>query len=135
MNMKRLMIFMMMLSVVTGCRPYDLDEILLQREDISMTLKGQPEFIFDAASCQLSHNKEANIYRIFDDKLSHWLVIECSARPDTEGQSLTADITWTAASSTRTERELKFTVEKTAADGKVWMWNKSKRIGIVIKNL
>ena len=133
--MRRLIISMMTIIVATGCCRYDLDEVLLQREDISMTLKGQPEFIYDAASCQISHNKATNIYRIFDDKLSHWLVIECSTRPDTEGQSLTADVTWTAASSTRTERGLKFTVEKTAADGRVWMWNKSKRIGIVIKNL
>ena len=70
-----------------------------------------------------------------DDKLADWVVVKCSAKPDTEGQSLTADITWTASSSTRVERNLKFTVQKTASDGRVWMWNKSKRIGIVVKNL
>ena len=30
---------------------------------------------------------------------------------------------------------LKFVVEKTDAQGHIWMWNKSKKIGIVIKNL
>ncbi|MBQ2874667.1 MAG: hypothetical protein IJE85_05145 [Bacteroidales bacterium] len=132
--MRRIVLILTMALAVTGCR-YDVDEILLQREDISLTMKGQTEFVYDAASCQLSHNASTNEYRMYDDKLSEWVSIKCSARPDTEDQVLYADISWTASSSTRSERGLKFTVQKTASDGRVWMWNKSKRIGIVIKNL
>ena len=123
-----------MAAFATGCR-WEIDEILLDREDISLTIKGEDIFIYDPLTCQLSFNKSDNTYRMYDDRISDWVIVECSERPDTEGQSLTADITWTTSSSIKIERGLRFTVQKTAADGKVWLWNKSKKIGIVIKNL
>ena len=132
--MRRLIILIIIAAISAGCR-YDIDEILLVKEDISLTMKGEELFTYDPLTCQMSYSSSDNIYRIYDDKLSDWVVVECSERPDTEGQTLTADITWTASTSMRIERNLKFTVQKTSADGKVWMWNKSKSIGIVIKNL
>lgn len=132
--MRRLILIMTITAIVSSCS-YDIDEILLQRDDVSFTLKGQPEFVYNPLTCQMSHNSKENIYRMHDDKLADWLVIKCSEKPDTQGQEITADISWTASSSTKAERGLKFTVEKTSSDGRIWMWNKSKRIGIVVKNL
>ena len=133
--MRRLTMIMIIAAAVVGCCRFDVDEVLLERDDISLTLKGEQQVVYDPLTCQLSQNGSDNTYRMHDDKLADWVVVKCSAKPDTEGQSLTADITWTASSSTRVERNLKFTVQKTASDGRVWMWNKSKKIGIVIKNL
>lgn len=133
--MRRFIIILAIATAASACREYDVDEVLLQREDLSLTVKGDPHFIFDPLTCQFSHNSTTNEYRMFDDRLSDWVTLKCSQRPDTEGQSLTADISWTGSSSIRTEEGLKFVVQKTSADGYVWMWNKSKSIGIVIKNL
>ncbi len=132
--MRKLMILTIITSIATGC-VWDIDEILLERDDISMTMKGEDLFVYDPTTCQISFSSPDNIYRMYDDRLADWVIIRCSERPDTEGQILTADITWTASSSTKTERGLKFTVQKTSSDGKVWLWNKSQKIGIVIKNL
>ncbi len=132
--MHRLLLLMILALMACGCI-YDMEEILLQREEVSFTWKGDPQFVYNPLTCQLSQNGSDNTYRMHDDKLADWVVVKCSAKPDTEGQSLTADITWTTSSSTKVERNLKFTVQKTASDGRVWMWNKSKRIGIVVKNL
>lgn len=133
--MRRFIIILAIATAASACREYDVDEVLLQREDLSLTVKGDPHFIFDPLTCQFSHNGTTNEYRMFDDRLSDWVTLKCSQRPDTEGQLLTADISWTGSSSIRTEEGLKFVVQKTSADGYVWMWNKSKSIGIVIKNL
>lgn len=133
--MRRLIMILAIAAAASACRGYDVDEVLLQREDISLTVKGDPHFIFNPLTCQFSHNSTTNEYRMFDDRLSDWVTLKCSQRPDTEGQSLTADISWTGSSSIRTEEGLKFVVQKTSAEGYVWLWNKSKSIGIVIKNL
>jgi hypothetical protein len=132
--MRKLVILAVIASIVTGCC-WDIDEVLLGKDDISVTMKGEDLFVYDPMTCQISFSSPDNIYRMYDDRLSDWVIIKCSDRPDTEGQNLIADVTWTASSSTRTEHGLKFTVQKTSADGKVWLWNKSKKIGIVIKNL
>lgn len=132
--MRKLVMLVIIASIATGCR-WDIDEILLQKEDISLTIKGADLFVYDPLTCQISFSSPDNVYRMYDDKLADWVTVKCSERPDTEGQSITADISWTASSSTKTERGLRFTVQKTSADGKVWLWNKSQKIGIVIKNL
>ena len=133
--MRRLFFIMAVAAVMAGCSRYDIDEVLLGRNEISFTIKGEPQFVYDPLTSQFSHNKETNVYRMFDDKLSDWVTVQCSERPDTEGQTVIADISWTASSSTRHERNLKFVVHKTSANGEVWMWYKSKNLGIVIKNL
>ena len=132
--MRKLVMLVIIASIATGCR-WDIDEILLQKEDISLTIKGADLFVYVPLTCQISFSSPDNVYRMYDDKLADWVTVKCSERPDTEGQSITADISWTASSSTKTERGLRFTVQKTSADGKVWLWNKSQKIGIVIKNL
>ena len=132
--MKRLIIIAVLAAAVS-CSPYDIDEILLQRDDISMTLKGDEQFAYDPVTCQISHNSTTNEYRMFDDKLSNWLIVRCYERPSNDGQELIADVTWTASSSTRTRKGLTFRIEKTDGSGTIWMWCRQKSIGIVIKNL
>lgn len=132
--MKKIMIFML-LAAMTSCSLYDIDEVLLQRDEISMTMKGVEQFVYDPVTCQMSHNATTNEYRMFNDKLSDWLIVKCYERPSDEGQDVTADVTWTASSSTKSIRGLTFRIEKMDASGTVWMWCRQKNIGIVIKNL
>lgn len=131
----RILIAAAILLLASGCNPYDIEEILLPREDISLTWKGKDQFVYDPVTCQMSHNRATNEYRAHNDKLSDWFVIKCDEMPSYEGQEITADVSWTGDSSTRSEKGVTFTVEKTDASGCVWLWCKAKSIGIVIKNL
>lgn len=132
--MKKITIILLLAAMVS-CSPYDIDEVLLQRDEISMTMKGIEQFVYDPLTCQMSHNSTENEYRMFNDNLSDWLIVKCHERPSDVGQDVTADVTWTASSSTRTLKGLIFRIEKTDASGTVWMWCRQKNIGIVIKNL
>ena len=133
--MKGIVAIFTILILATGCCRYDIDEVLLMRDDISITQKGTVMMSYDPLKCQMAHDKATNTYRVYDDMIADWFIVKCSERPDNEGQELTADVTWTTAKDTKTEKGLKFVVEKTDAQGHIWMWNKSKKIGIVIKNL
>ncbi len=132
--MKKL-IFMMMLAAAVSCVRYDVDEVLLLREDVSLTLKGVEQFRYDPLTCQMSHNTATNEFRVFDDKLSGWFILKCDEMPANRGQEIKADLTWTASKSTKEMKDLNFKVEKIDKTGQIWMWCKKKSIGIVIKNL
>ena len=132
--MKRFIIMMTAVMSLTGCR-YDIDEILLMREDVSLTWKGEVQMSYNPLTCQMSHNTTDNIFRVYDDALANWFTVRCSERPSHEGQILSADVIWTTRTDTRQEKGLEFKVEKVDGSGQIWMWNKSKSIGIVIKNL
>ncbi len=132
--MKKL-IYLLILTGLASCNPYDVDEILIPREDISLTIKGTEHFSYDPVTCQASQNVRENEYRYFDDMMSQWLTVKCSESPVNEGQELTADISWTGSRRAESMSGLEFTVEKTGDDGKIWMWCKKKSVGIVIKKL
>lgn len=131
----RKIVILIMLAVMVSCSPYDIEEVLLQRSEVSMTMKGDEQFVYDPLTCQMSYNSTDNEYRMFDDMLSNWLIVKCHERPSSEGQELTADVTWTASSTTRTMKGLTFRIEKTDGSGTMWLWCRQKSIGIVIKNL
>lgn len=133
--MNRILILLIAVIAASGCSRFDLDEVLLPREDISMTHKGKLIMSYDPLTCQMSHDHEDNMYRIYNDAISDWFTVRCSQTPHSTGQEITADVSWTTPDDTKSEKGLKFTVEKTSTDGTIWMWNKSKSIGIVIKNL
>lgn len=132
--MKRIFFLLTVLITVSGCI-YDIDEILLQREDISMTVKGAEVFSYDASTCQLGYNEDENEFRVLDDNLGNWFIVRCSGRPVSAGQEISADVTWTTSDNIRTRKGLRFTVRKTSQDGRIWMWCKSDKIGITVKEI
>ena len=128
-----LCVFMQLL--VSSCMTYDIEQILLERDDISMTIKGDLCFAFEPLTCQMGYNADKNEFRVYDDALGNLFVITCDRTPDTEGMKLIATMTYTTSSSTNSLSGLEFSVEKLAADGTVWMWNASKKIGVVVSKL
>ena len=107
---------------MSACNPYDVDEILMVRDDISLTW-------------QMGYNAQKNEFRVHDDSMGNYFILSCNARPDTEGQELEADIQWTMKTSIKRFEGVEFEVKKTSADGCVWLWNKTQGIGVVVRKL
>lgn len=135
--MKRLrnILLVVILLSATACRQYDVDAILLDRDDISLTVKGSLCMAFDPLTCQLGYNDSRNEFRVYDDLISNMFIIVCNRTPDTEGMYLKADVIYTMPSSTKKLSGLEFQVRKIASDGKVWLWNDSKKVGVVIRRI
>lgn len=124
-----------MLAASTGCNRYHVEDILLPRNEISLTVKGADQIIYDEESWQLGYNDERNEFRIVNDKLNNWVILQCDAVPSTVGQSVTAYLEYTTSNDTRKLNGLTFTVEKTSPDGLIWLWNDDRKIGVVVKDL
>ena len=123
---------LMMLSGCVGPQP---DEVLLPHTEISLTIKGDMIMEYDPATCQIGYNSERNEFRLVNDKISNWFILRTGATPADTGQQVKASLEYTSQSSIKTLADLAFRVEKTAPDGTVWLWNKDKKIGIIIKIL
>ncbi len=132
--MKKLILIALALAAVS-CVRIDIDEILLKRDDISLTVRGVTQFEYKAESCQMAHKPATNEYRVYNDDLSGWFVVKCSERPSGSGQTLTVDLSYKTVSGPKSQKGLEFKVEKIDETGKIWMWCEDKNIGIVIKNL
>ena len=135
MNMKRIIYIMSAILALTGCRRFDIDEVLLEREEMSLTVKGELQFSYDPPTCQAGQNVATNEYRFYDDAIGNWVIVKCDEKPTFEGQELKATVSWTTPNDVRKENDLEFEVHKINSKGKIWMWNNSKDIGVVIQEL
>ena len=126
---------MILIASISGCTQYDVTELLLSRNDISLTCRGVEEFVYTPQRCQIGYNDKSNTFYVYEDRLSDWFSVVCDADPSAEGQELKADISWTTKTSTRSFTGLQFKVEKVDVDGHIWLWNSTHVIGIVIKKL
>ena len=135
--MKRTLIYIYAFAVVLGlggCARYDVTEVLLDRNDISLTVKGSAVFVYNSDKCQVAYNSERNEYRAMTDDASKYFVLEAHERLSSVGQELQADLKYTTERKTKSETDLTFTIEKISdSEGLVWLWCSSRKIGLVIK--
>lgn len=131
--MKKSIIILSFILCLTGCNPYDPEEILLPREDISLTVKGELILSYDPQTFQLGYNADKNEFRVHDDNIGNWFTLRCEVRPAVVGEDIEADISWTTANTIKKRRGLEFRVEKTDAEGHIWLWCKEEAIGVVVK--
>lgn len=123
------------IATICSCAGLQPEEILLPRTEASLTIKEEVLMEFDPATCQIGYNSERNEFRLVNDKLSDWFIFISDAAPTNVGQEVKASLEYTSLSNIKTLSDLTFSIEKTAPDGTVWLWNKDKKIGIVIKVL
>lgn len=127
-------IVLTLISII-GCVGPQPDEVLLPRTEISLTIKGETIMELDPATSQIAYNSERNEFRLASDNLSDWLIFKSNATPTDVGQEVMASLEYTSQSNIKRLTDLTFSVEKTAPDGTTWLWNKEKKIGIIIKVL
>ena len=128
----KILIFGLFLLVMASCDRYDVQEVLLSREDISLTWRKTPQLVYDPLTWQLGYNAGRNEVRVNDDSMANYFVFRSNVRPDTEGQEVTAYVEWTVRASVKRYQNLKFEVRKVSPDGRVWLWNKSQKVGVTI---
>lgn len=131
----RIIILMLMTVVATGCGPQTKELPILEQSDISLTWKDNIQVTYSSSGYQMGYNDATYEYRVYDDRLANWFSIRCDSKPETAGQELTADVSWTGRKSTKSFTGRTFKVEKTDENGLIWLWCQSEKIGIIIKNI
>ena len=125
---------MLAMLCMTACG-VDVEEVLLSRSDLSLTIKGETIISFDENTCQLGYNTGSNEYRVYDEKLTSWYIAKCSVMPTSEAQEIKVDQEYTTQKSVKSIKGLECKVEKISSDGLIWLWNKDRQIGIILKQL
>lgn len=135
MRFSRFLYILATFVLASACVRYDLDEVLLSREDVSLTRKGETEIVYEPATWQLAYNDERNEYRVNDDEMANYFILKCSERPSYEGQELQADVEWTLRANIKRFEGIRFEVMKVDGNGNIWMWCKPQKIGVTVKRL
>jgi hypothetical protein len=135
--MKKILKYMAVLAAVLlmgSCMQYDVTEVLLSRNDISLTVKGNPVFVYQSDNCQVAYNMKRNEYQAMNDDGSEYYVLRAYQTLSSLGQEFSADLRYTESGKEKSEKDLTFRIEKISnSEGLVWLWCSSDNIGLVIK--
>lgn len=129
--------FLFLLSMtLAGCVVYEVDELLMHKEGVSLIVRGEIVLDYDSNKGQMSYNAKRGEYRVMDDEMAHYFVFRCDADLSDIGQEVTADLKYTTASDVKTETSLTFKVERVEpSKGMFWLWCNSKKIGVVVRKI
>lgn len=129
--------FMLVLLVLmSSCTDrFRVEEVLLDRDEVSLTWKGVEQLAYDPLTWQIGFNDERCEYRLNDDNMANFFVLRCDEHPVEVGQDVTASIEWTLATNIKKYDGLRFAVKKVDDSGKVWLWSRIQKIGVVVQRL
>ncbi len=119
------------LALLCGCDRSRERNAFVESGDIRLQVGSAVQFSYDPLKCQLSFNRGRKEFRAQTDNVSDYYVAKLSLIPTSEGQTLTADLSWTTATDVLNRKNLALRVVKIEGE-KIWLWSDSGRIGLSV---
>lgn len=132
--MKRILT-LVLAAVLCLCSCHDdIFPAFVADDSIHLEVDGVLQLRYDETYCQLGFSRERRQFRMCTDSMSDYFAVQMSALPNSEGDLLQADLTWTTKRDVITRKNIALEVVKTEGD-KFWLWNEQGRIALVIQIL
>lgn len=109
-----------------------IDPALLDTKNFVLEVNGRVMQTFAEGECQMTFNASRNEFRVGNDKMTDYYILQCSKVPTTKGETLTANLEWTLDGSIQSRSGLLFSVEQVGDDGRIWLWDAKDLIGAIV---
>ncbi|MCQ2136139.1 MAG: hypothetical protein MJY67_04400 [Bacteroidales bacterium] len=129
---------MILLALVTvSCDKYRgiQEEFMRGENEISLSIKGEKVFSYDPLTQQLGYDPGKREFRVMDDDMSDYFVIQLNKDLTQIGSSCSGTLKYTTEDEVITKTGISFTLQKTGDDGLKWLWSKKNGIGAVVREL
>ena len=123
-----------LLPVLTGCTDKRMRSAFSENDEIRLMVGGSIPFTFEPNTCQLSFSRDRKEFRAHTDNMSDFYAVRFTELPTIQGQTVTADLTWTTERDVLTRKNLTLEVVRIEGD-QFWLWSNSGRIGLCIRIL
>ena len=133
---KHLILIVLALAAVACKEKVDMDPGMYESNDVSLMVKGKMAFTYTEVTMQLAFNRTLREFRVGNDDMSSYFILDCAELPREEGQEIRGDLKYTSGSSVKSTTGLTFKVEKMETNtGLVWLWCAADKTGAVVKIL
>lgn len=129
---------MILLALVTvSCDKYRgiQEEFMRGENEISLSIKGEKVFSYDPLTQQLGYDPGKREFRVMDDDMSDYFVIQLNKDLTQIGSSCSGTLKYTTEDEVITKTGISFTLQKTGDDGLKRLWSKKNGIGAVVREL
>lgn len=135
--MKRIVLILFAALLLGACHhSKEMSPSFIKGDGIYLQSDGKTVVQYEPKTWQLGYSAARKEFRAFSDDQSSYYILTCQSFPEKVGEAVKADLEWASAGgSIRKESGLSFTVKQFGDDGRIWLWNSKKGIGIVIQVL
>ena len=112
-----------MMSCNRGLEP---DSSFIAGSQVQLKVAGNVIYTYNPLTWQLGYNPTAREFRVSDDQMKNYYIVNCSSIPSSVGQKIDATVTWTTAGGTKSIKG-RFEVAKAEKDT-YWLWCGDKKI-------
>ena len=128
---RRILALAAALALLASCDSRRERSSFVESGEIRLQVGREVQFRYDPLKCQLSFNRARREFRVQTDNVSDYYVATLSEIPVSEGQTLTADISWTTETDVLNRKNLALEVVRIEGE-KIWLWSDSGRIGLSV---
>ena len=127
---------LILLLLLSACHnSVEMDPGFIESDTIILTSGSKTLLRCDPLTWQLGYSSTKREFQAFSDDMSSYYTLTCKSLPKAEGDSITASLEWKAGDGVKKKSNLTFSVKRIADDGRIWLWNSSDGIGIVVRML
>lgn len=135
--MRRIVLILLAAFLPVACHhSKEMSPDFIREDGIFLQSGGKTVLAYDPLTWQLGYSAARKEFRAFSDDQSAYFILTCKTLPAKVGEAVTGDLEWaTAGGSVRKESGLSLTVKQFGDDGRIWLWNAKKGIGLVVQVL
>ena len=120
--------------LLPACGDQRMQSAFSENDDIRLMVGRDIPFVYEPATCQLAFSRDRKEFRAHTDNMSDFYAVRFTELPTIQGQTVTADLTWTTERDVLTRKNLTLEVVRIEGD-QFWLWSNSGRIGLCIRIL
>lgn len=127
--MKRILCIFAVLALFCACQPDRPDDTFVNSVNVKLRMYGRTVMEYDPMNCQMSYEPAERRFVVTDDRGARFYQVTMSDIPVSHGQSIKADLVWTANTGTRSKSNVALDVFKVEGD-RIWLWNQKLNIEV-----
>lgn len=132
--MKRILCIFAVLTFFCACQPVRPDDTFVSSVNVKLRMYGRTVMEYDPMNCQMSYDPSERRFTVINDRADRFYQITLSDTPASHGQSINADLLWTANVGTRSKSNVALDVFKIEGD-RIWLWNQKLNIEVSLITL
>ena len=105
---------------------------VLATDNYCLEIQGQRMATFTESGCQLGFNETKKQFRVGDDQMKEYYVLECDKVPSMVNETLLVMLIWTVDETVQKRAGLPMKVSKIGTDGRIWLWDSKDQIAAIV---
>ncbi len=134
MKLKGIILLAAALLLSGSCVRHELDPRFIESDEVRLIVSGEEIFSYEPLNCQMAYNSSKREFRVFTDNMSDCFTLRLSSFPSTLNQEVIGEIIWNTEKGSGTINNTAFKAVRLEG-GKLWLWNATAGIAVVVSCL